>query len=327
MSLHLIPGKLTKHTFLMTIVALCCALNLSAQSKTYKNEAGYEADNDGFLGQGSDRYYTAGNFFFFRHALTVNDSSSIQNKVLGFELGQRIYTPQSAYVPGPAYIDRPFAGYTYFSTSINLLYKNESNLRLEAQVAVVGPNSYGQQVQDLIHKVFDFYQPGGWQYQIANDYELNLSAQYNRLIARTHGFDISANSYLDLGTGIDGAGLGFTARFGRFNQLYNSAITTSSVSARKMGSNRTEIFFFAKPSINYVAYSSTIQGSIFESAPAIYEIELVKKPYILSEQLGGMFVTGHWEVNASATYQTRETVLMIHPGHQWGSIAVLYRFN
>jgi len=316
-----------KPALLITILILYCTFNLSAQSKTYKNEAGYQADNDGFLGQGSDRYYTAGNFFFFRHALGVNDSSALKNKVLGFELGQRIYTPQSAFIPGAQYIDRPFAGYLYFGTSINLLYKNESNLRLEAQLGVVGPNSDGQEIQDLIHKAFGFYAPGGWQYQITNDYELNLSAQYNRLIARTDGFDLSANSYLDLGTGIDGAGAGFTARFGQFNQLFNSATTTSSVSTHKMGSKNTEIFFFAKPSINYIAYNATIQGGLFESEPAPYEVELAKKPFILSEELGGTLVTGHWIVNASATYQTRETVLMIHPGHQWGSIAVLYRFN
>ena len=69
-----------KLRLLVLLLWLCGALTVAAQNKVYKNEVGLQSDNDGFLGQGSDRYYTAGNFIYFRHALTVADTSSIKNK-------------------------------------------------------------------------------------------------------------------------------------------------------------------------------------------------------------------------------------------------------
>jgi hypothetical protein len=318
-----------KLKFLLLLTTICYCITAIAQTGNYKNEIGFRTDNDGFLGYGSDRYYTAGNYFYFNHALKVNntDSASLKNKVLSFELGQAIYTPQSAAVPGPGFIDRPFAGYLYLSSAINLLYKNESSLKLQAQLGIVGPNSFAEQVQYLIHTTFHFYKPNGWIYQVQNDYELNLSAQFNFLLSRIKGFDVAVNSYAALGTGFTGAGTGFTARFGKFNRLYNSAATSCTVSAKSISSNNAEAFIYARPSVSFIAYDATIQGSLFSNAAGLNEVLTDKVPVVLSEQLGGTLVTGHWLFDLSATYQTRTTPKMIHrPGHQWGSVNIAYRF-
>jgi hypothetical protein len=317
-----------KLRFLLLALNLLFCSTLFAQSNTYKNVIGFKTDNDGFLGYGSDRYYTAGNFFYFKHALTVADTTSLRNKILNLELGQKIYTPQSANIPGPKFIDRPFAGYLYFSTMLNLLYKNQSSLQLEAQLGVVGPNCFGEQVQDLIHSTFHFYTPGGWQYQILNDYEVNLSARYNHLVGSYDGFDMTLNGFANLGTGLTSAGGGFTARFGKFNPQYNSQITASNISAPKSGlANSNELFAYAKPYIEFIAHDATIQGSIFESEPGMNEIENTLQPVVLNEQLGGCFVGGHWIVDISAIYQTKTTQQLIHKqGHQWGIVSVYYRF-
>jgi lipid A 3-O-deacylase len=317
--------------FLSTILLVGTAF---AQTKTYKNEAGFQTDNDGFLGQGSDRYYTAGNFGYFRHALTIKnlDSSSLQNKVLGFELGQKIYTPQSGSIPDPMYIDRPFAGYLYIGSTLNLLYKNESNLKLEVQTGFIGPHSYGQQIQDLIHSTFGFYTPTGWQYQIQDAFQVNLSAAYNRLLTRGQIADLSFNSYVNAGTGLTGAGAGLLARLGKFNQLFNSISTTSTVSSNNRSTplHNGELFFYYKPSINFVAYDATIQGGLFESQPGTNEVTSTKTPVLFNQQFGGDLAMGHWVIDLSAIVETHETQEMDETGHsthQWGSLSVMYRFN
>src|ERR1700743_290410 len=99
-----------KTSLLLIFTFLFVSLSYS-QNKSYTNEAGFQTDNDGFLARGSDRYYTAGNFLYFNHALKVPDTSHLANKVLGFELGQKIYTPHSGDIPDPITLDRPFAGY------------------------------------------------------------------------------------------------------------------------------------------------------------------------------------------------------------------------
>jgi lipid A 3-O-deacylase len=319
-----------KFLLLIPTVLLCTAT--FAQNTTYKNEAGFQTDNDGFLGQGSDRYYTAGNFGYFRHALKVSDSSSLQNKVLGFELGQRIYTPQTAAIPSSMYIDRPFAGYLYIGSTLNLLYKNESNLKLEVQTGFVGPHSYGKEIQDLIHSTFGFYPPDGWQYQIQDAFQFNLSAAYNRLLVRGQVVDLSLNSYANLGTGITGAGAGLQVRLGKFNQLFNSVSTSSTVTqdTKTKPLHNGEFFFYYKPLINAVVYDATIQGGLFESQTGVNEIKSTKNPVLLSQQLGADFVKNRWVIDLSAVVQTRETKEMQwtdHATHQWGSLTVLYRFG
>lgn len=303
-----------------------------AQTKTYKNEAGFQSDNDGFLAQRSDRYYTAGNFGYFRHALKINhpDSSALQNKILGFELGQKIYNPQTGAIPDPIYIDRPFAAYLYVGANLNLLYKNESNLKLQVRTGIIGPHAYGEQIQNLIHNTFGFYPPTGWESQIQDAFQLNLSAEYNHLLTRGNSADLSFNSYANLGTGITGAGAGLMVRLGRFNQLFNSVTTTSAITqnSRIKPLHESELFFYYKPVLNLVAYDATIQGNLFEKTPGDGEVTSTPNPVVLTQQVGGSFVKNHWVIDLSATYQTREDKQMVptHNGHQWGSVSVMYRF-
>ena len=192
------------------------AISFTALAQPHRNEFGIQTDNDSYLAQGSDRYYTDGIFTYFRHALKIKDKDTaiIYNKILGFEAGQKIFNPQSGSIANsagvdlPKLIDRPFAAYLYIGATLNLLYKNESNLKLSAQFGVVGPDAFGKQVQDYVHQTFGFYHPSGWEYQIDNNFELNLSAEYNRLLARASWIDVSFAGYGNLGNGFSGAGLG-----------------------------------------------------------------------------------------------------------------------
>jgi hypothetical protein len=319
-----------KFIFLLLISVVLFATSF-AQTKTYKNEIGFQSDNDGFLGQGSDRYYTAGNFLYFRHALKINAAdSSLKNKVLGFELGQKIYNPQTGAITSFIFVDRPFAAYLYAGSTLNFLYKNESNLKLEAQIGMVGPDAYGEQIQDLIHNTFGFYHPSGWQYQIQDAFQLNLSAEYNRLLTRGKSVDLSLSSYAALGTGQTGAGAGFLLRIGAFNQLFNSVSTGSTVSANGniKPINNGELFFYLKPMFNVRAYDATVQGGLFDKKDDPNEITSTLNPLLGTLQVGGQLAMGRWVADASATYDTREDKEMVlkHNGHQWGSLTLLYRF-
>lgn len=318
---------------LLLTALLFTGINLLAQS--HSNEMGAQTDNDSYLLQGSDRYYTDGFFMYFRHALAVSDNSNLQNKVLGFEFGQKIFNPQSGSIANlqgvddPKLVDRPFAAYLYIGSTLNFLYSNESNLKLSAQIGIVGPNAFGKQVQDYVHDNFGFYHPSGWEYQIANNAELNLSAEYNKLLARTTGVDVSFTSYVNIGNGFSGAGFGPLLRLGNFNQLFNSVSTQSSAikKSKTTALHEHEIFFYYKPQINYVAYDATIQGGLFTSrSPNSQEITLDKEPFILSNKLGVAFSTSRFVFDIAAIFHTKDVKEMVD-AHQWGSVTGLYRFK
>jgi lipid A 3-O-deacylase len=321
-----------KFKILLVFFCLLCSFNLFAQ--THTNEIGVQTDNDSYLLQGSDRYYTDGIFFYFRHALKVKspDSTSLRNKVLGFEFGQKIYNPQSGSInvtgaDDPKLIDRPFAAYLYVGATLNLLYKNESNLKLIAQVGVTGPQAKGMQIQDFVHDNFGFYHPSGWEYQINNDFELNLSAEYNKLLARASWIDVSFTSYANLGNGFTGAGFGPLVRLGTFNQLFNSVSTQSTVSRKSSVKplNTNEIFFYYKPQINYVAYDATIQGGLSDNHAGL-EITKDREPFIFSNQFGLAFTTNRFVFDIAAIFHTLDDKQMVQ-SHQWVSITGLYRFK
>ena len=316
-----------KLKLLALVICLFAGIDTFAQSRA--NEIGFQSDNDSFLGQGSDRYYTNGFFVYYRTALDVGGSSTLANKVLGFELGQKIYNAQSGRLPSSQFVDRPFAGYLYLGSSLNLLYKNESNLKLSAKLGVVGPAAGGYPIQKFIHNTFGFYELNSWQYQVRNGAVINLGAEYNKLLARATSFDVSLTSYANLGTGFTGAGVGPMFRLGNFNQLFNTVSTQSTASKGSTAPNhKNEIFLYYKPQVQVVAYDATVQGSLFKDHPEAGTQEIVGdiKPVLLSHQVGGALTTGRFVFDLSAIFNTREVKQMARP-HQWGSLTVLYRFN
>lgn len=303
--------------------------------KTYTNEIGAQTDNDSYLMQGADRYYTDGYYMYFRHALSTNNSTALQNKVLGFEFGQKIFNPQSGSIADnqgtdhPELVDRPFAAYLYVGSTLNLLYKNESSLKFSAQIGIVGPSALGKQIQDWVHDNFGFYHPSGWEYQIDNDAELNLSAEYKRLLARSESIDVSLDAYGNLGNGFSGAGIGPIFRLGNFNQLFNSVTTQSTVIRNTSVAplHKNEIFLYYKPMLNYVAYDATIQGSLFKKRSAnSEEITLDKEPFIFSNQVGVAFTANRFEFDVAAIFQTK-TDKEMQLSEQWGTVTGLYRFR
>ena len=323
-----------KLKLLLFTIFLLGSFNLFAQ--THTDELGVETDNDSYLAKGSDRYYTDGIFVYFRRALAIDSSSKLQNKVLGFEAGQKIFNPQSgsiAQYPGgpdnPDYIDRPFAAYLYVGSTLNFLYTNESNLQLSAQLGMIGPDAYGKQVQTWVHKAFGFYHPSGWEYQIDNNAVLNLSAEYNRLLARISYFDVSLTSYGNLGNGFSGVGAGPLFRFGLFNQLFNSVSTRSTAirKNKKAPLHKNEIFLYYKPQFNWIAYDATIQGGLFTGHDAnSMEVTSDKNPFMLSNEVGLSYTANRFVFNLAAIYNTKNTREMIRP-HQWGAITGFYRFK
>ena len=314
------------------LLMICLMATVAASAQTHSNEIGLQVDNDSFLAQGSDRYYTNGIFLYYHHALNVNTTAHplLANKVLGIEVGQKIFNAQSGFVPGPQYVDRPFAGYLYAAATLNLLYKNESNIKLGAQLGVVGPAAGGENAQKFIHNTFGFYTLGGWQYQIKNEAELNLSADYNKLLARGGWIDVTANAYANLGNGFTGAGLGPLLRLGNFNQLFHSVSTQSTVSKTGQAAplHKHEFFFYYKPQLNYVGYDATIQGGLFNNHndPNNQEITQDKEPFVFSQQFGIAYSGERFVCDVNAIFHTKDVKEMVKT-HQWGSVTLLYKFR
>jgi lipid A 3-O-deacylase len=300
----------------------------AVHSQTYKNEFGFKSDNDSYLGQGSDRYYTNGLFINFRHAFDQQKlKEGLEKKTYEITAGQKMFNPYSGYAPDPARQDRPFAGYLFAEAAMSWLYSNESIIKTSVQIGTTGKNSLAEAGQKLLHRTFGFYDTGGWEYQIKNELTLNLSAQYTRLLARVadNAIDLSFEGYANLGTTFNGAGAGILFRTGSLNQMFNSTYTNAVIgnNAKTKALVKREIFFYAKPQLNVVAYDATIQGSLFNNdSPVTFN----QKPLVFAQQLGVNYSSQRFTIDYGMIFKTKE-IKSNARAHQWGTISMFYRFN
>ncbi len=302
----------------------------SSYAQEYKNEFGFKSDNDAYLWYGQDRYYTNGLFIYFRRAMNLpkNEASTIEKATYEISVGQKMYNPISGYRPDPATHDRPFAGYLYGGFKVGLFHKNESLIKIGLDLGTVGPNALGKEAQDLLHSIVGFYKVQGWEYQIANDFAVNANAQYAKLIHRSDNknVDFTLDSYANLGTIYNGAGVGILFRAGDLNQLFNSAhyhaaITNNSKTEKF---RKKEFYFYAKPQLNYVAYDATVQGSLLYDtySPVTFGV----KPLVFSQTLGFNYSSPRFTIDYSLIFLSKE-IRSNAKAHQYGSISMYYRFN
>lgn len=313
------------------IIILFFSIVLSASSgfaQNFKNELGFKSENDSYLAQGSDRYYTNGLFIHFRHAVDQQKlNEGLEKKTYEISAGQQMFNPYSGYAPDPQRQDRPFAGYLYAEGAMNWFHKNERILKLSAQIGVTGPASLAEDAQELLHDVAGFYELDGWQYQIRQEMQVNLSAKYTHLLYRPkHQYlDFSFEGYGNLGTTYSGAGAGVLFRAGRINQLFNSAYTNAVIgnNPKTKALVKTEFFFYAKPQLNYIAYDATVQGSMFNNnSPVTFDVQ----PVVFAQQLGVNYSSQRFTLDFGMIFKTKE-VEGIRRAHQWGAISAFYRFN
>jgi hypothetical protein len=303
-------------------------LTFSASAQTFKNEFGFKSDNDSYLAQGSDRYYTNGLFINYRRAMDQSKlKNGLEKKTYEISAGQKMYNPISGYAPDPEKQDRPFAGYLYVGGALSWFHSNESVLKTSIEIGTTGPNSLAEDGQELLHNTVGFYELDGWQYQIRNEMAVNLSAQYTKLLHRAsnNAIDFSFDGYANVGTTFSGAGAGILFRAGGINQLFNSAYTNAVIgnNAKTKALVKREIFFYAKPQLNFVAYDATVQGSMFNNnSPVTFGI----KPIVFAQQIGFNYSSQRFTFDFGMLFKTKE-IKSTAKAHQYGSISMFYRFN
>jgi len=319
-----------KIILLFTIILNFSWFSLEAQTTNYKSEFGFRSENDSYLAGGKDRYYTNGLALNFRTALNEMKfkNKNLNKMILELEAGQKIFNPQSGSISNSIYVDRPFAGYLYGGVSLNFLFQSENNLKLSLNGGTIGPSSLAKEAQELMHKVIGFYEIDGWQWQVNNELAINASAEYNYLINRfaNEKVDFTVNSYINVGNTFSGSGIGLTLRSGAINPLFKSATSQSRISnsATQKDLTEKEFFFYAKPMLNYVIYDATIQGGLFnkDKGPIVFDA----KPLVFSQQIGATYSKNRITADFSILFKTKEVKSSAKP-HQYGSIALFYRFN
>jgi hypothetical protein len=299
-----------------------------ALGQNFSQEFGFKSDNDSYLLKGQDRYYTNGLFLYLRKATNQQQlNKKLEKFIYEISAGQKMYNPSSGNRPNPKTHDRPFAALLYVGASTSFFFKNESVLKTELKIGTIGPKAFGKESQEFLHETIGFYDVNGWDHQIKNALALNASAQFTKLIYRNSNqtLDFLLETRLNFGTTFTNAGLGVLVRTGNINPLFNSATTNSQINNNSSSAKpyQKEFFFYTKPQLHAIAYDATVSGNLFNDDS---EVKFDTRPLVFAQQIGLNYSSQRFTIDYSVIFKTRE-VMSVARAHQYGSIAMAYRFN
>lgn len=304
----------------MLFVLVSCTV--LAQKKP--TEIGIVFDNDLYVSTVNDKYYTNGFEFFYRY-LTDSKNEKANKKIIEFRLGQYIYNPQTIRADNYFKNDRPFAGYLFGEAGLNTFYQNQSVLKINGQIGYVGPNAFGEEVQEVFHETFGYKKVSGWQYQIKNAFAVQANVFYSvKLFPRKESHvDVQLQAEASVGTIFNSIATGPVARLSlkKLVPVYNSNLYDGSLRADRNYKEESEFYLYVSPKLNYQAYDATIQGSIFnDNSPVTFPLE----PFRFNADAGLKYRKNHWNLSYSFMWRGREAKNRVIQGYYYGSIGVGY---
>ncbi|MGD2170542.1 MAG: lipid A deacylase LpxR family protein [Gammaproteobacteria bacterium] len=218
-----------------TLALICLLAPLVLSARADEGRPGFwslELEND-LWGSEDDRFYTGGWQFSYSspdpppaYLDRISELVPFYNKGVtgyyGFNIGQKIYTPENTETSSLLEDDRPYAGWLFVESFIGHRYDDRGDREkingLILTLGIVGPAALGEDTQRLIHLATGDDDPEGWDNQLGN--ELGLNATYLHKWRYIFGFDQPRQYEAGLHTGLtignvySYASAGFMLRWG-----------------------------------------------------------------------------------------------------------------
>lgn len=308
-----------------SVIFLLLLISFSAVAQNHAAETGLVLDNDLYTSTVNDKYYTNGFELYYRY-LNPTKNENVLKKITELRLAQYIYNPQTIRADDFYVNDRPFAGVLFAEAGIHQFFISESVLKLNAQFGFMGPNAFGEETQRGFHTLFNYKPVSGWQYQIHNALLVQAEVFYaKKLVALNtkNTFDVLAQAELKAGTIWNEITVGPVLRIG-FKKLLpvsDSNLYDASLRYDKQYRETSEFYFFISPKVNYQAYDSTIQGSLFgDESPVTFPLI----PYRFQAEVGLKYRKNNWNFHYTFNFTSQEVDNIVNEGYYYGSIGVGY---
>lgn len=290
-----------------------------------RSEFNFRSDNDLYLFNKQDQYYTNGIFFNIRKVADSTRLTSKEiNRLWGITIGQQMYNAYTAQIRDIKEVDRPITAYLFVAAAVDRYFANESFLSFSVELGTIGKQAFGRQFQERIHEVFNLYTIAGWEYQLKDAVGFDAAMRYGGLLYRNPSgwLDLSAHAEATIGLNHTGLSVAPTLRLGRLNPLYQSAYTASRLQTNSIPV-ANELFFYYNPQVRFVGYDATLQGGMFlhDKGPVTY----VPSRWMLYHQLGVIYANRAITLGLQYIFYSKEVPGMFFR-HRYGSVRVSYRF-
>lgn len=277
----------------------------------------YYFDNDFFAN--TDYYYTQGqNFELVSPKLLKNPvnylfiklKNSEQKYGLSFE--QVGFTPTDIVSNEILYDDRPYAAAVMlksFLISTDTVHKTTFSSILT--IGIIGPFTFGREIQSKIHEWIGRDIPSGWQYQIQNDLILNYEISHEKQLYRLNNlFSLNSNAKLRLGTMNTNISGGLTTTFGKKN---------SPIISQK-NKNNFQIYGYWQGLVTAVGYDASLQGGLFnQNSPYVITNENMKR-FTFQNNFGIILHSKTFYLEYYRSWLSKE--FKAGRKHEWGGIRI-----
>ena len=315
-----------KRSILCLILLLTVSPLFSQQ--VYRNqEFSMSNENDAYIFNNSDRYYSNGLIAHYRFvpgtaSFLSNKRADSVKRVVDIELSQKFYTPRNLTLDDVNDFDRPYAGILYLGVTFSDFWKKNQRLEYGTELGVIGRISGSSGLQDWYHRVVGFPIPRGWRYQIPNEFIFNFKGEYNYQAWLVPGkVDVITSTSVSLGSAFTHAYQRADIRLGRLRDLNSSAFKNSLIGegSAEFGNHG---YVFAGVGYQWVGHNITIQGSPFnDRAPHTEELE----GFVNHFRVGWAFSSTN--ATFKITYNQLSKEITTADSHKYVALELLLRFR
>lgn len=232
------------------------------QNDYRKSEFSFTTENDVYLLNRDDEYYSNGFLFHYRFIPNKLDSSS-KKEIIDIEFSHKFYTPDDLLYDEISELDRPYAGLLYAGISKSKFKSPHSRFKYGLMLGTTGKASGAEALQKWYHNAVGFKAPRGWEYQIKTALVLNATAEYNKQFTLVpNSMDFISSSSASLGTGHTNFSQNLDFRMGILNVLNKSPFVNAVIGGDSQSIKRFGYVVFGY-GVSYVFHDITVSGSLF----------------------------------------------------------------
>jgi lipid A 3-O-deacylase len=306
----------------ITIASILFVIIAIAQDSTsnFNKEISFKTENDAYLLNLNDAYYTNG--FFFNYAWATQKTK--HKKIQSVELSQMIFTPLNRTATIPAAMDRTYCGYLSLKYT-QTRFQKQHIIQFGGNIGIVGKAAGGEWMQNWYHDLIGFAKFKGWQYQIANAVGVDASLSYATNIYEKGLLKLTPTLQANVGTMHTNAKAGMYAVFGVFEKNENSALWSARVDGGKTIRNRhNELFLYWHPQLIAQGYNATLQGGMGVKDNQQFTQSI--SPTMFQQAWGLCYAEARWTMRLELVYQSKETPSQTK-AQRYGVIQLCYRIH
>lgn len=216
-----------------------------------------DTDNDVYMLNGSDGYYTNGMFINFSKLGKNNKNDQGTKTIYNYAVGHKIFTPGIREVYVVTEIDRPITGYLYGKFSISKFTRSNKFINYGLSLGTIGNNAQGEKVLKLYHpfiKINSDFWDWVWKYQLKNEIGINLHGSFAKSLINYQSspfFQVTPQTDLTLGTTFTNISQSVIFQVGKQNSMSESSYWGARLSNSENRAYKREFFFFYRPQVSY----------------------------------------------------------------------------